>query len=349
MSGARRASYWIMAAAAAGVVWLDLGPALLSGLISYLLLSVVHRALFSWQLARSLRADAADRAAGRVVPMGSRLTTTAIRLFVVALFVLLATALVWMLGFFVHLAMARLPTILATSIPKVDKMVESYGLDLPFETLDELRRLLGLKLKENATQLTHVSGLVTRRFFQVFVMVFVAVNAYWSASAREEPPSLHATLAAELRARVTLLLSGFEKIFGAQVVISFINMWATVVFLRTMDFPYIRFLSMATFILGLLPLVGNLASNSLIVITALSLSPQTALVSLVYLVVVHKAEYFLNGKIIGTSIDTPMWQVLLGLLAGEALLGVPGLVLAPAMLHYVREELRRLPPDALER
>jgi predicted PurR-regulated permease PerM len=39
-----------------------------------------------------------------------------------------------------------------------------------------------------------------------------------------------------------------------------------------------------------------------------------------------------------------MWVTLLGLLAGEALMGVPGVLIAPAMLHYLRDELRDLPP-----
>ena len=337
-----------MAAAGAAVVWLDLGPALLAGLISYLLVSVVHRGVFAWQLARSLRADAADRASGRVVPISERLGATAIRLFAVSLFALLALLVLWIFGEFIHLAVLRLPAILETAIPRVDKLVESYGLDLPFESLAELRPMIAARFKENAATLTHFSGLLTRRFFQIFVMIFAAVTAFWTLTAEREAPSLYTALGAEMRARTTLFLSGFERIFGAQVAISFINMWITVVFLRTMGIPYVPFLALSTFVLGMLPLVGNLASNSLIVVTALSISPQMALIALIYLVVVHKAEYFLNSKIVGSSIDTPMWQILMGLIVGEAVLGVPGVVLAPAFLHYLREELRQLPPDALE-
>jgi predicted PurR-regulated permease PerM len=338
----------MMAAAGVAVGWLDLGPALLAGLISYLLVTVVHRGLFAWQLARSLRADASDRASGRVLPMGERLTTTAIRLLAVGLFVLLALLVLWIFGMFFHLAVLRLPAILETAIPKIDKLAEARGVDLPFESLAELRPMLLSKFKENAFKLTHVSGLLTRRFFQIFVMVFAAVTAFWTLTDRRESPSLYTELGEEFRARVALFLLGFERIFGAQVAISFINMWLTVVFLRTMGLPYVPFLALSTFVLGLLPLVGNLMSNSLIVVTALSLSPQTAVIALAYLVIVHKAEYFLNSKIVGTSIDTPMWQILIGLIIGEALLGVPGVVLAPAFLHYMREELRLLPPDALE-
>ena len=39
-----------------------------------------------------------------------------------------------------------------------------------------------------------------------------------------------------------------------------------------------------------------------------------ALAALVFLVVVHKLEYFLNGKIIGDRVKNPIWLTLLGLI-----------------------------------
>ena len=63
-----------------------------------------------------------------------------------------------------------------------------------------------------------------------------------------------------------------------------------------------------------------------------------ALVALCFLVVVHKLEYFLNSKIIGDRIKNPMWMTLIGLLVGEKLMGIPGMILAPIVLHYIKIE-----------
>jgi predicted PurR-regulated permease PerM len=38
-----------------------------------------------------------------------------------------------------------------------------------------------------------------------------------------------------------------------------------------------------------------------------------------------------------------MWVTLIGIVVGEATMGVPGVLIAPALLHYVREELRAIP------
>jgi predicted PurR-regulated permease PerM len=92
------------------------------------------------------------------------------------------------------------------------------------------------------------------------------------------------------------------------------------------------------FLCGLVPIVGNLVSNTLIVGVGFSLSPRLALEALVFLVVVHKLEYFLNSKIIGDRIKNPMWLMLIGLVLGEKLMGIPGIILAPVVLHYVKVE-----------
>ena len=89
---------------------------------------------------------------------------------------------------------------------------------------------------------------------------------------------------------------------------------------------------------GLLPILGNLMSNTLIVSVGFTLSPNTALASLIFLVVIHKLEYFLNSKIIGHRIQNPMWLTLLGLVLGERLMGVPGMILAPVVFHYIKVE-----------
>ena len=73
----------------------------------------------------------------------------------------------------------------------------------------------------------------------------------------------------------------------------------------------------------------------------MTISPRTALVALVFLVVIHKLEYLLNSKIIGDRIKNPMWLTLLGLILGEKLMGIPGMILAPVVLHYIKLEASR--------
>ncbi len=88
-----------------------------------------------------------------------------------------------------------------------------------------------------------------------------------------------------------------------------------------------------------MPIVGNLVSNTIIVFVALTVSLKLAISALLFLVLIHKLEYFLNSKIIGDRIRNPIWLTLVALIIGERLMGIPGLILAPVVLNYLRVEM----------
>src|SRR5204862_3542087 len=92
------------------------------------------------------------------------------------------------------------------------------------------------------------------------------------------------------------------------------------------------------FLCGLLPVLGNLISNAIIVALCFTISPKMALAALIFLIVIHKLEYFLNSKIVGDRIRNPVWLTLLGLILGEKLMGIPGMILAPVILNYLKME-----------
>lgn len=83
---------------------------------------------------------------------------------------------------------------------------------------------------------------------------------------------------------------------------------------------------------GLIPILGNLISNTLTFIAALTISLGLAGVALLYLVLVHKLEYFINAKIIGHKINANAWEILLAMLIFESIFGLSGLIAAPIFM-----------------
>ena len=82
-----------------------------------------------------------------------------------------------------------------------------------------------------------------------------------------------------------------------------------------------------------------------------AISPRTGVYALAFLIVIHKLEYFLNSKIVGKRINSPIWLTLIGLVVGERLMGISGMILAPTILHYIRVEasaFRSMPAADLE-
>jgi predicted PurR-regulated permease PerM len=90
---------------------------------------------------------------------------------------------------------------------------------------------------------------------------------------------------------------------------------------------------------GLIPVLGNLTSNTVIVVVSLSSSLYAAIGSLVFLVFIHKLEYFVNARIIGSQIRARAWELLLAMLVMESAFGVTGVIAAPIFYAYLKDEL----------
>lgn len=157
-------------------------------------------------------------------------------------------------------------------------------------------------------------------------------------------------LARAIQTRIDFLATAFRRIVFSQVRISALNTVLTGLFLVVIlpltgnPLPLTKTMIAVTFIAGLLPVVGNLISNTVIFLIALSVSPVAAAGSLLFLILIHKLEYFLNAHIIGTRIQARAWEILLAMLTMEAIFGIAGLVVAPICYAYLKDELsaRRL-------
>jgi predicted PurR-regulated permease PerM len=188
-----------------------------------------------------------------------------------------------------------------------------------------------------------------RSFIETFVRVLIGMVIGAIVSFREALGARqHSVLLREAGRRVRLLATAFRNVVFAQVKISAVNTTLTAIYLAAVlpmlgvNLPFKKALIALTFVTGLLPVVGNLISNSLIVIASLSAGLGIALGSLLFLIGVHKLEYFLNARIVGGHINASAWELLVVMLVLEAAFGLPGLVAAPIFYAYLKAELTYL-------
>ena len=332
-SRSQRMSYIFMAVLLVLVGWLHMATLLLTTLFGYL-------ALKTFAFGRS-------------------------RLLAVTLFSVMVVGVSIGVLHFGRKAYVTIPNIVDNTMPVLDELAHRFGLDLP----DNYDMLVDVLKKESAGQypsmenFKSLQGFVSTLIFQLVYLVIgavVAVSLFFNSklSLDTDPhsskDSLYALTAAEIFQRFRMFFASFRMVMGAQIIISLINSAATGVFLVVAGFPHAITLTVITFACGLLPIIGNLLSNTIIVCVGLSMPDRShmALIALIYLVVIHKGEYFLNSKIIGDRIKNPMWLTLIGLLIGERLMGIPGMILAPVILHYIKVEMSKAgvagPADAPE-
>lgn len=252
------------------------------------------------------------------------------------------------IGYAVDQAVHNLPRVAMTAIPSIAQFAKEKNIELPFSDWDSLKVFALDTVRDEL----HSVGTFTKSAVKHFAMILVGVVAAVSLFVNSDftrgqgNPSrsdLYSVFWRDLAARFCSLYQAFKVVMKAQLIIATINTGMTAIFVTVISMPYAAMLVAITFLCGLLPIVGNLISNSVIVCIGFTISPQLGIGALVFLVVLHKLEYFLNSKVIGSMIKNPMWLTLIALIIGERILGITGMILAPVFLYFFRLEASQIP------
>jgi predicted PurR-regulated permease PerM len=234
--------------------------------------------------------------------------------------------------------MAKMADIVDTSR---QHLPEWLARELPANA-DELKNDLALWLREHAGEIQSLGADVGRAFVHALIgMIIGAIVSLHEA----RPTTTRKPLADALAARSNRLGEAFRRIVFAQVRISALNTALTAIYLLVVlpllgvRLPFTKTLIVITFLAGLLPVIGNLISNSVIFIVSLSHSLGVAVGALIFLVVIHKLEYFVNARIVGGEIQARAWELLLAMLVMESAFGIAGLIAAPIYYAYLKAEL----------
>lgn len=307
------------------LLYLDLLPALLAALLVYALVNA---------LVPNLPAPGQDR----------------LRLLAVTLIATVVIALITLAGFSLSSLARGSGGNIPELIQSMAEIIEDSRSWLPAWVMqyipadaDALRTELVEWLRSHASTFQVAGAGLGRALVHILIgMVIGALLSLATAVAGNEQEPVAASMAQSAHR----LAQAFRRVVFAQVWISSINTMLTALYLTILlpaagiNLPFTKTLIVVTFIAGLLPILGNLISNTVIFIVSLSQSLLVALVSLAYLIIIHKLEYFLNARIIGGHIRARAWELLIAMLVMEAAFGIPGLIAAPIYYAYVKDELR---------
>jgi predicted PurR-regulated permease PerM len=223
----------------------------------------------------------------------------------------------------------------------------SYGEDLIPDVLTDaetVKTAIVDWLKEHAEGLKVAGGNASRGLLHALMGVLLAIVVFFRHVTRHD--GTRGELAQALEEKVVRFADAFSRIATAQVKISIVNTALTALYLLVIlplfgkRLPFSTTIVLITFVCGLIPVLGNLISNTVIVVLSLGISFGTAVASLVFLILIHKLEYLINSRIVGGQTDSEAWEILLAILLGETAFGVGGVVMAPIIYAFVKRELR---------
>lgn len=306
------------------VLWLKLLSALLAGLLVY---ELVH------MLAERLKIGSIGRKNAKLVA--------------VALLTSFVVVLLGLAGLGLVSALRHGSDSLPALLQKLAEIIDSSRQQLPSMNdylpadADELRAKISAWLRGHSGDVGGAGVIAGRVFAHVLVgMVIGALLALHDPGKEAARGPLAGTIAAQAEA----LSTAFRRVVFAQTWIAAINAVITGAYLLValpifgVHLPLTKTLLALTFFAGLIPILGNLLSNTAIVIVSLSASLPVATASLVFLIAAHKLQYFLNARIIGTQIRAAAWEILLAMLVMEAAFGLGGIVVAPIYYAYLKNQ-----------
>lgn len=320
------AAWIIMLFAMLFVLHVHLLPAVLAGLLVF---ELVH--IISPYIARRLPGKGAKIVAVALLAM-----------LIIGLLTLMGMGLVALLrsdSGGLTMLIAQMAEIIADSRKILPEWIDAH---LPADAV-ALQQAVTNWLRSHAQDIQFLGKEAGRHIAHMLIaMVIGGMLALREATQREHFPPF----ARSLVDRASLFSDAFRNIVFAQVRISAINAAFTGIYLAVVlpmlgvELPFTKTLILITFIVGLLPVVGNLISNTVIVVVSMSHSLGVALGSLLFLVVIHKLEYFLNARIVGGQIRAQAWELLVAMLTMEAAFGIAGIIAAPIYYAYIKSECR---------
>lgn len=277
------------------------------------------------------------------------ITSRNIKIVVVALLAVATISLLVLGGVGIAVFLRKGPDNLATLLTQLAIIVDDLRRLLPTGIVEYLpadtetvKTLVSTWFREHATEVRTLGTDTLRTFAHILIGLIIGgmLALHEVEPTRKPTPFLRA-----LTERVRLLADTFLRIMQAQLPISAINTMLTGIYLIVVlpsfgiHLPFTKTLVVVTFIAGLLPVVGNLISNTLIFLVSLSFSFAVAIASLGFLIVIHKLEYFLNARIVGARINARAWELLIAMLVFESAWGIAGLIAAPLLYAYIKQEL----------
>ncbi|KQX07177.1 MULTISPECIES: AI-2E family transporter [unclassified Leifsonia] len=171
----------------------------------------------------------------------------------------------------------------------------------------------------------------------VFAVIIVLIlTLYFTASLGSIKRATYQLVPASKRERFSDLTEQITASVGrfvvGQVSLGLINGVLSFIFLSIIQAPFPAVLAFIAFFLSIIPLIGTISGSVIIVLVCLIPglgSPLTALVAAIYYLVYMQVEaYVLSPRIMSRAVAVPGSVVVIAALAGGALLGILGALIA---------------------
>jgi predicted PurR-regulated permease PerM len=213
-------------------------------------------------------------------------------------------------------------------------LLEQLSLGFLFNTLSERLAELPSQLAALArTFLLSAGGLAISAATFVSALVTILTLAFFLLL----NPERYVNVRLRVRRLLRQSAGAVSGYITGNLAISFICGVTTFVMLLVLGMPYPAALALLVAVLDLIPLVGATLGGALLVIVGFFVSPSTALILLVYILIYQQVKgSILQPMVYSRAVQLNALVIFVAVLVGAALLGIPGALLAIPVAEIIR-------------
>lgn len=218
----------------------------------------------------------------------------------------------------------KLPTFFAKKIPSTQTDIEQI--------------IGGLSASLNQ-HLIWFGGSSLNYFFQTLFSLIISISLI-------KKPNIDTSPAIQLLKNNFMdFINYFKVLMIAQIYVAVWNtLWLSIYLfiilpLFGIELSYKKTLTILTLFVSLVPALGNIVSNTALIILCIPHGVYVIIASLIFMILIHKAEYLINAKIVGQKSKANVVEILMALIIFELLFGLDGLILGPVIYVYVKNFL----------
>lgn len=328
-----------------GMLSLKIGVGLIAGLAIFAITRFVRR-LFTRLLSPSLNTSKSAFMQGLFGWLPTFLTTAV----VAAAVILLGIGLNSGVRFVVQTMTQQGPQLIEEALRNLNTVTASLPEVIRQHIPGKPSDLFRMISKDNSDFVGYIRNFGGASFFIFLQLVFaliLGVSAALTVPGVNAPITASRPLAEAWLQTLENYVRCFTLLMGAQVYVSIWNTFCTAVFiygiLPAFDvvLPFRELLLMFTAVASLIPAAGNIMANTLILVLTIRYGVFVALGSVMYLFIIHKLEYFVNGYIIGRNVRASVPEMLIAIILGEVAFGLPGLITAPVTYAFLKMHWQR--------
>lgn len=239
-----------------------------------------------------------------------------------------------------------LAELIQSSQPLIMETMKDFGLNNNAQTIADLYVIIIDFLKANIGFITFSAILLLK----VVLGIILGIVVHFSNIEDQDTDNAWGSVIHKINEQCKIIYKSFRDIMSIQILISLMNttiisaMALGLTYLWAGEFlPYWYVIIPLTAILSLIPVVGNLMINIILILATIQVSPAFVLVGLGLFLIIHKLELIVIGNKMNEKVGVPFIVVLFSMILGELLFhSMSGMMIGMVIMVSLSKILRSI-------